>query len=231
MENSNNISKLNKVTIQSNSRRKLMIYLVCFALLIGIGFVTYKHFTNDKSKKPVKIMNREEITIDFEKRADMSKIQLPKVEKGEVLGISYGFKIFIDNATENEKWGNRFDQLKPIIKFSPGVFYHPQDNYLEFVVDIKDNIQFNTTQAIKYDQPPLQKWLSIIVVFTSTKIMVYSNGEMVVNKKLKNPPIFKADNLYVGEKNNNIIGKLGPVLYWSYPLDSSQIKKATMALS
>jgi hypothetical protein len=152
------------------------------------------------------------------------------MEEGDVLGITFGFKIFIDNAMENEKWGNRFDQLKPIINYSPGIFYHPQENYLEFVVDIKDNIQFNAKQSIKYDQPPVQKWLSIIAVFTSTKIMVYSNGEMVVNKKLKNPPIFKSNNLYIGEKNNNIKGKLGPVMYWPYPLDSSEITSATRTL-
>jgi hypothetical protein len=53
---------------------------------------------------------------------------------------------------------------------------------------------------------------------------------MVVNKKLKNPPIFKANNLYIGEKNNNIKGQLGPVMYWPYPLDSLEINTATSAL-
>lgn len=228
--NNSDISKLNKTIIKNNSSRKFMIYIVCFVLLIIIGFVTYKYLTHRNTKNPIKIMNLEKITTEFEKKADMAKIQLPKVEDGDVLGITFGFKIFIDNAMENEKWGNRFDQLKPIINYSPGVFYHPQENYLEFVVDIKDNIQFSAKQAIKYDQPPVQKWLSIIAVFTSNKIMIYSNGEMVVNKKLKNPPIFKANNLYIGEKNNNIKGQLGPVMYWPYPLDSSEINTATSTL-
>jgi hypothetical protein len=229
--NNTDISKFNKNTIKNNSNKNIIIYFICFILLIVVGYGIYRYFTKGNSKKPVKIMNLETITRQFQKKADMAKIQLPQVDKGDVLGISLGFKIFIDNAMENEKWGNRFDQLKPIINYSPGVFYHPQENYLEFIVDVKDNIQFNTKQSIKYDQPPLQKWLSIIAVFTSTKIMIYSNGELVVNKKLKNPPIFKSDDLYIGEKNNNIKGQLGPVIYWSYPLDSSEINKATRALS
>ena len=85
-------------------------------------------------------------------------------------------------------------------------------------------------QSIKYINPPLQKWLSIIVVFTSTKILVYSNQELVINKKLKNPPVFRKNILKIGEVNNNFKGTLGNVIYWGYPLDISEIKKATWDL-
>jgi hypothetical protein len=85
-------------------------------------------------------------------------------------------------------------------------------------------------QSIKYDNPPLQKWLSIIVVFSSTKILVYVNQELVINKKLKNPPIFKPSSFSIGQLNNNFKGKLNSVLYWGYPLDISEIKKASYDL-
>ncbi len=230
MNSNSDVSKFNKVMQKNVSKRNIMIYVICFILLIVVGYGLYLYITKRNKKKSVKIMDFHEITKDFEKKVNMDKIKLPEVEKGDVLGVTFGFKIFIDNMMENENWGKRIDQLKTIINYSPGVFYHPIENYLEFVVDIKDNIQFNAKQAIKYDRPPLQKWLSIIVVFTSTKMTVYSNGEMVVNKKLKNPPIFKSDDIYIGEKNNNMKGKLGPIIFWPYPLDSSEISSATRRL-
>ena len=108
--------------------------------------------------------------------------------------------------------------------------YHPLENYFSFDVDVKDNVQFVSKQSVKYDNPPLQTWLSIVVVFSSNRIQVYSNNELVVNKKLKNPPIFKTKDLTIGEKNNNFFGQLGPILYWGYPLKSTEISNASYEL-
>lgn len=54
--------------------------------------------------------------------------------------------------------------------------------------------------------------------------------KLVISKRLKNPPIFKPDNIKIGEANNNIKGTLGKVVYWGYPLDISEIQKATFEL-
>ena len=141
------------------------------------------------------------------------------------------FKIYLENAMENENWGNhRYDQLKPIIKYSPNVYYNPAENYFEFNVEVRDNIQMTSYQTVKYVDPPLQKWLSFIVVYTSNRILVYVNQKLVISKRLKNPPIFKPDNIKIGEANNNIKGTLGKVVYWGYPLDISEIQKATFEL-
>ena len=168
--------------------------------------------------------NITELDSKFEILVDPSKINLPDVNKNDELGMTFGFKIYLENAMENESWGKRFDQLKPVIKYSPSVYYNPLDNYFEFNIEIRDNIQMTSFQTIKYVDPPLQKWLSFIVVFRSDKILVYVNQQLVISKKLRNPPIFKKDILKIGEVNNNLKGSIGQVLYWGYPMDITEIK-------
>jgi hypothetical protein len=85
---------------------------------------------------------------------------------------------------ENEKWGSRFDQLKPIINYFPSVYYHPFENYLEFGIEMQDNIQMTSYQTVKYNNPPLQKWLNIVVVFSSTKISMTALHRFLERLKL-----------------------------------------------
>ena len=86
-------------------------------------------------------------------------------------------------------------------------------------------------QTVKYNNPPLQKWLNIVVVFSSTKIQIFLDNELIISRKLKNPPIIKPRPLQIGEVNNNIQGKYGPIIYWGYPLDINEIPSATNLLS
>ena len=227
----NSMGNSNSININKNNYGYFIIY-ICIIIILGIGFwLLYKYFFPNYKKSLVRLSDkRTKIDNDFEISIPISKINLPDLKKNDEYGITFGFKIYLENAMENENWGKRVDQLKPIIKYSPGVYYHPFDNYFEFNVELRDNVQMNSYQSIKYVNPPLQKWLSIIVVFTSTKILVYSNQELVINKKLKNPPIFKKDILTIGEKNNNFKGILGDVVFWGYPLDISEIQKATWDL-
>jgi hypothetical protein len=222
---------INNKNMNNNAYAYFIIY-VCVIIILGILFwLLYKYFFPNYKKNVVRLSNKKiNIDNDFELSIMPSEINLPDLKKNDEYGITFGFKIYLENAMENESWGKRVDQLKPIIKYSPGIYYHPVDNYFEFNVELRDNIQMNSYQSIKYVNPPLQKWLSIIVVYTSTKILVYSNQELVINKKLKNPPIFKKDILKIGEKNNNFKGILGDVLFWGYPLDISEIQKATWDL-
>jgi hypothetical protein len=227
----NNIYNKTKLVKETNSYGYFIIYLAIIVIL-GICFwQIYKYFYPSYKKslvrlQPVKII----LNNDYELAIDASKINLPDVSKNDELGITFGFKIYIDNTMENENWGHRFDQLKPIINYSPSIYYHPSENYFEFNVEVRDNIQMTSFQTIKYVNPPLQKWLSFIIVFASNKILVYVNQELVISKKIKNPPIFKPNILKIGEINNNLKGTLGPVVYWGYPLDISEIRKATIEL-
>ncbi len=206
-------------------------YVVIFFITMVIVIVLYNKF-KFRYKKPLTILmeGTKNIDKDFEKLVLSNQIMLPDIKNGDDLGMSFAFKIFIDNAMENRNWGRRFDQLKSIIKYSPSIHYHPLENYFSFGVEVKDNVQFVSIQSVKYIDPPLQTWLSIVVIFSSNRIQVYSNGELVVNKKLRNPPIFKSKDLNVGEKNNNFFGKLGPVLFWPYPLNPTEVPNATAEL-
>jgi hypothetical protein len=215
----------------NNSYGYGVIYLGILIILGILFWQVYKYFFPNY-KKPFVVLkpNKTELDNNFEITVNSSKFDLPDVSKNDELGISFGFKIYLENAMENENWGKRFDQLKPIIKYSPSVYYNPQDNYFEFNVEIKDNIQMSSFQTIKYVDPPLQKWLSFIVIIRSNKILVYVNQQLVISKRLRNPPIFKKDVLKIGEINNNLKGSIGQVLYWGYPLNTYEIKKATYEL-
>ena len=198
-------------------------------LLIVMGIIFFvKYLKTTFKKEPIALLDKVVVlNRDFVKNYNSNEIQLPNLEKGEELGVTFAFKIYLENAMENEKWGRRFDQLKSIINYYPSVRYHPYENYLEFGVEIRDNIQMNSFQTVKYRDPPLQKWLNIVAVYNSNRIIVYINNEMVINKKLRNPPILTPRPLKIGEVNNNIMGQLGPVYYWSYPLNSDEILIAT----
>jgi hypothetical protein len=198
-------------------------------LLIVMFIIFIIMYLRPEFKVKPKLLLKETVELDpsFVKSYTSNEIVLPDLEKGDELGITFGFRVFLENAMENEKWGRRFDQLKSIINFSPSVRYHPYDNYLEFGVEIRDNIQMSSFQTVRYDDPPLQKWLNIIVVYNANRIIVYLDKEMILNKKLKNPPIIKPKPLSVGEQNNNIKGFLGPVYYWNYPLKYDEILLAS----
>jgi hypothetical protein len=207
------------------------IYGGILLLIIMFIILTVRYYKLKFKKEPMKLLDS---TISLEpgfiKSYSSNDIPLPDIKNGDALGVTFAFKLFLENAMENEKWGRRYDQLKPIINYYPGIRYHPYDNYLEFGIEIKDNIQMNSYQTIKYQDPPLQKWLNIVVVYSTNRIIVYLDNEIVVSKKIKNPPIIKPRPLYIGEENNNIKGFLGPIYYWSYPLEFLEIPKATQLI-
>ena len=205
----------------------LFIFGLLGILLMMTIIVAIKYFKIKFLKDPV-ILLQNTIIMDptYSKKYLSNDVPIPNIEKGDELGVSIGFKIYLENAMENEKWGNRFDQLKPIINFFPSIYYHPLENYFEFGVEIKDNVQMSSYQTVKFNNPPLQKWLKIIAIFNSTKIQVYLDNQLIISKKLKNPPIFTARTLQIGEENNNLKGELGPIIYWSYPLNINDIPNA-----
>jgi len=211
---------------------KLLIIGLLILLVAGAAWMIYKYVKNRYPRKPITLMDQSIIVKpDLEIVFPPSQIVLPNTKKGERLGITYAFKLFIEGASENENWGRRFDQLKPIIRYSPSVRYHPLDNYLEFGVKVQDNKFSQSYQTIKLKSPPLQQWLRVVVVFSSTRIKVFLNNELVASRKLKNPPILESQMMYIGEENNNLKGILGPIIYWPYPLEDELIPGATSELS
>lgn len=215
---------------------ELFVYTFIFGVIILIilmlGFYIYKLLQPKFKKEPIMLLtNTIDVDPTFSKQFSYNEIKLPELNKGDALGMTFGFKIFLENAMENEKWGSRFDQLKPIINYFPSVYYHPYENYLEFGVEIQDNIQMTSYQTVKYVNPPLQKWLNIVAVFSSTRIQIFLDNELIISRKLKNPPIFKLRPLQIGETNNNIKGQYGPMVYFPYPLDINEIPNATKLIS
>lgn len=211
---------------------KTFIFAIITSIIIILGFFLYKYLRPTFKKEPFMLLeNTVELDTTFSKKYSHNQIKLPELNKGDALGVTFAFKIYLENAMENEKWGSRFDQLKPIINYFPSVYYHPSENYLEFGIEMQDNIQMTSYQTVKYNNPPLQKWLNIVVVFSSTKIQIFVDDELIVSRKLKNPPIIKPRPLQIGEVNNNLKGKYGPIIYWGYPLDINEIPNATTLLN
>ncbi len=202
-------------------------------LLIIVAVMVYKIYIASSFVKEPVILLKDRIVprIDFVKKYSVNQVTLPKLENGDVLGFSYAFSIYLDNALESEKWGSRFDKLKTIIDFSPGVYYHPMENYFEFNIQIQDNVQMPSYQTIRYMNPPLQKWLNLVVVFSSNMVQVFQDNQLIITKRLRNPPIVKARSMQVGESNNNIKGQIGPIIYWPYPLRLEDIPNATKMVS
>ena len=214
---------------------KIYIWVLIIILLLVLVSYIYLYFKPKYIKSPVMLMKEKTVVNkDFNLFFQPSEIEIPEVDLDKSLntgtGITIGFNIYLANAMENEGWGSRFDQLKTIINFPPNISYNPAENYFEFSVKIKDNIGIETFQTIKLDEIPLQRWLSVIVVYNSNRINVYIDGELKLSKKLKNPIIFRKNVLNIGETNNNIIGGLGNVMYWSYPLSEKEINYATIDL-
>lgn len=211
---------------------KFLVLGLLILLGIGASWMLYKYLQNKYPTKPITLMDSTQIiSPDLELQFPPSQIVLPNPKKGDQLGITYAFKLFIDGASENENWGSRFDQLKPIIRYLPSVHYHPFENYLEFGVKIQDNKFSQSYQTLKLENLPLQQWLRIVAVFSSTRIKVYLNNKLVASRTLKNPPILENQTMYIGQENNNLKGILGPIIYWSHPLDEELIIKATEELS
>jgi hypothetical protein len=205
----------------------LLIYSLIGIFIFMLIIVAIKYFKIKFLKNPVILLDKTMIMDrTYSKIYKANEIPIPNVDKGDQLGVTIGFRINLENAMENERWGKRFDQLKPIVNFFPSIYYHPLENYFEFGVEIKDNIQMTSYQTVKLNDPPLQKWINIIAVFNSTRIKIYLDDQLVISKKLKNPPIFKSRTLEIGEENNNFKGQLGPIIYWPYPLETDEIKKA-----
>jgi hypothetical protein len=196
-------------------------------VIMGVLFL-YKYLKPSFVKTPMILIGEKSTQLDpkFSVKFPPNDIVLPDLDKGDKLGLSFGFQLYIENAMENEKWGSRFDKLKPIINYSPSIYYHPYENYLEFAIEIKDNIQMTSYETVKYRDPPLQKWINCIAVFNSDKIQIYIDGELKITKKIKNPPIIKPRHLQVGHENNNIQGQFGRFVYWPYPLEYTEIKRA-----
>jgi hypothetical protein len=208
------------------------IFAIIISILVILGVYIYKYLRPKFKKEPFMLLeNTVELDTTFSKKYSHNQIKLPELNKGDALGVTFAFKIYLENAMENEKWGSRFDQLKPIINYFPSVYYHPFENYLEFGIEMQDNIQMTSYQTVKYNNPPLQKWLNIVVVFSSTKIQIFLDNELIISRKLKNPPIIKPRPLQIGEVNNNLKGQYGPIIYWGYPLDINEIPNATNLLS
>lgn len=221
----------NKIKEDNMILRFFMIGL-SILLVIGIVWYTYKYINKVYPRKSINLLDEPTIIeTSFERKYPPSQLVIPKPKKGERLGVTFGFKLFIEGASENENWGRRFDQLKPIIKFNPSIYYHPSDNYLEFGVQIQDTKFSKSNQTLKVHDLPVQKWLRVVAVFASNRIKVYINGKLIASRKLKNPPILENQYLSVGEENNNLKGILGPVIYWPYPLEDHLIQTATNELT
>ena len=134
----------------------LLIYGLIGIFIFMLIIVSIKYFKIKFLKNPVILLDKSMI-IDpaFTKIYKSNDIPFPNIDKGDELGVTIGFKIYLENAMENEKWGNRFDQLKPIVNFFPSIYYHPLENYFEFGVEIKDNIQMTSYQTVKFKDPPI----------------------------------------------------------------------------
>ena len=134
--------------------------------------------------------------------------------------ISFYWEMRVPNIQGNEDWESSNNKFKPIIKFGSGpiIYYHPRKSILDFVVKYKDNPnypKFSHTKVELYQQ----RWNKILCVIKKKQIFIYINNELVKSNTLGNVPFIantSKEMLTIGDKNNNIIGKIRNVVIYFY---------------
>jgi len=194
-------------------------YLV-IGLIIILGILLYLYYDElfkQKKEQMYQIIDNTPIDINekFQKRFTITKIIKDReylLKEGEGHGIQLYWEMYIPDIVNNYNWKSSYDKLKPIILFgeSPHIFYHPKTGELTVVLKYRDNPYYAHYPHLKLEIP-LQKWNRILVKIDNREVTIYVNDKLELATTLMNVPIISmnyADVIQIGEKGNNIRGKL-----------------------
>ena len=205
-----------------------IVYLLAGILLIGgLIFVFYEYLYKAASYDNYTLIENVyeyESTIPLGKLApNRSSLILP----GYGHGLTFTWAMNLDQVGPERIWATSYSRDKPIIRIgnSPQIYYNPKYNILKVIVSYRETPFFAHYPIIELRDIPLQSWNKYAVVIESNRVKIYFNGQLVVNKELSNIPIIDSTDIIVGEKNNNIIGKVQDLKVYFRPYDNRAIKK------
>jgi len=203
--------------------------LLLIVLIPYILYQLYKYYYRQKMFKLVLLDGTQLVDskfyeyIDYTKAVELKNVDLNTLDLG--YGFTVIFDIYIESVPSHKQWTSSFAKSKPILKFnySPNIYYNPKNNYLDIVLLYKDNDYFENRKHIKIENILVNRWNKIAVRCKNRDITVYLNNKIVNMITIPNVPILNRRKIHIGEKNNNFIGKLKNMVYYSHPIDDNLI--------
>ena len=158
----------------------------------------------------------------------------PKVKNRDTLyvpnlgfGISFVWEMYIPTLNSNDNWQTNYNRLKPIISISdsPVIAYHPKNNYLSVVLKYRNNPFYAQFVDLKFNDIKLQRWSKYILIIENRNVKLYIDGKLVSVKTLPSVPVIYdiADNVVLGNLNNNFQGKVRNASLYPYPLNYTDV--------
>ena len=201
-----------------------LVFVVIIIIILLIHQL-YKRFISKRKVTQIELIGDKPVEFNEKYTYSSSYLRELKTQDHNIPGSGHGFtlefEIEIKNIPSNRLWQSSYDKLKPIMKFnySPNVYYHPKDNYLDIVFNYQDNSYFENYKHIKISDIPIQRWNHIVIRCDNRDIVIYLNQEVVDVVKLPNVPKLKKRQIQLGEKNNNFLGKIKNLRYYDQPID------------
>jgi len=197
-------------------------YILGISIIAILIVIMYNHKLIFKPTRSMILLEPNQI-IEFDKDTEIIKSinslygvknNLFPIGKGYKLEIS--FMIKIPNTSGSENFNSSYIEDKPILRFgnSPTIFFNHYDNKIKFFINYTTIDKTQSKYAIEY-RLHLQKWNHVLLSINGMNINLIINGVNVKNKHLSFVPKITTnlnENVVVGQKNNNIIGKIKDVL-------------------
>jgi hypothetical protein len=223
-QNNKSNNKLNKLknTIKNNKSfidKYLKFGVIAFTIIFLVG--AYVLFNYNQLKKMAtkdhKFLIDSEVILnpEYEKKINLGNFlgsNLNLIEEGKGVGISFEWDMYIPNTISNKGWTSDYNSFKPILLFgdTPQIYYHPRKNFVSFNVKYKEHGHYFQYAQINVEVP-LQRWNNYLITINNRTVNIYVNRELKETVEIGNVPLISTSDesiIQIGEKNNNIIGKI-----------------------
>ena len=202
-------------------------------LLGGLIFIFYNDLYVPGSKKSYSLLKgTQTISQDFESTVPYSLLAPNRdslmVEDSETgYGLSFTWSMYLEQVGPERIWSTSYAKDKPILRIgdSPHIVYNPKYNILKVIVNYKESPFYAHYPVIELRDLPLQTWNQYGVVIDNNKVKIYFNGKLVVNKVLATVPVIDSTDIVIGEKFNNLVGKIKDLTVYFRPYDNREISK------
>jgi hypothetical protein len=202
-------------------------------LLGGLIFIFYNDLYVPGSKKSYTLLKgTQTISQDFESTVPYSllapnRASLMVDDSGAGYGLSFTWSMYLEQVGPERIWSTSYAKDKPILRIgdSPHIVYNPKYNILKVIVNYKESPFYAHYPVIELRDLPLQKWNQYSVVIDNNKVKIYFNGKLVVNKVLATVPVIDSTDIVIGEKFNNLVGKIKDLTVYFRPYDNRDIGK------
>ena len=213
---------------------KILLLYLAIILLITISIYFFIETTSNKIKyKSVTVLDKEtDINNQFKYERTIYELvkrdNLRLNNENNTLIISW--RMFIPSFTGSNYWSNYYGNDKHILSIgnSPTILYNPKDNILKVRCEYVNSPFYNHFPILEFKNLEIQRWNTITIKINSYQIILYYNGNMVLNKKYNN--LLKIDDhksrlVKIGKQNNNIYGKIDNMIFKLTDLPHNKLTK------